>query len=528
MNIRRLITLMLIFVAITAVSFAADNSMIITQLNAKISQSQTRLQAVEKLSDGVARDLLAAREQLSYAAASEQTDKDDYARISGELDNALQSRYSDMDAVSRLQQQKNAAWQSYLQAQSAANMARGKVSALEKQRNDYDSERQRLAAEISSSRAQLFDIEYKTPVWVEGYGEAVMTKTISHADCENAAVQAARRDAIEKAGGIFVTSVTVVENNQVTRDEIKARINAVILKQDNSGSYGTPQYVVSGDYGKYIVKVRVFVQNTSDYNPYRPLASATVGGASGATGLPVNAGKTAPSNVLTQSTTGNNNYSQTDTKQGISPGTPAANQQTYARRYDERGWAGIGYGFSAAQDATITWKDFSNSAQYRASGFKSSGLSGLSGEIGYGLNEYFSLRAVMSLYNSTGQVVRNNNGSQEWVDNGTLSFMFVRLAGQVLAEYPLGAFRGYIGIGAGIVYDSVDVSNAYGVMSAELKNNQEITWYFPATVGLTYFLDKDWSVSGEYTFMNNADANANSGAALLPSSMATASLKLHF
>ncbi|MFA6075030.1 MAG: hypothetical protein WCV63_09335 [Negativicutes bacterium] len=165
MIFRRILPIaMVIISAISAVSSASDNLSAITQLNAKISQLQNRMQAVEKLNEGVVRDLLAANEQLSYAIANEQTDKNEYNKISGELDNALQSHYSDPAAVSRLQQQKNTEWQNYLQAQRESNTVRGKVSALEKQRNDYSSERQRLMTEINAAKAELFDIEFKTPV----------------------------------------------------------------------------------------------------------------------------------------------------------------------------------------------------------------------------------------------------------------------------------------------------------------------------------------------------------------------------
>ena len=251
-----------------SVGFAGASSQV-EQLYSKIHVSEQRIAVLDKLKDAASRDLLAANEQLGFAVADENMAREVYEKAASEFSNATQSHYSDQSAVSQLLKQKNGAWQKYLVAQQVSDSAQNKTVAFEKQLRDETAEISRLAVEINNSRADIFDIEFKQPVWIDGYGEAIMTRSTTHEQCENIAIQTARRDALEKAGGVFINSVTVISNNAVTKDEIRSQVNALILQQDTSGSYGKPQFQSNGDFGKYSVKVRLLVQNTSDYNPYR-------------------------------------------------------------------------------------------------------------------------------------------------------------------------------------------------------------------------------------------------------------------
>ncbi|MEI6287057.1 MAG: hypothetical protein WCP79_11190 [Bacillota bacterium] len=507
MKLWQILSIAILMLVFSTFSYAADNNAAITQLNAKISQSQTRLQAVEKLNDGIARDLLAANEQLSYAVANEQTGKNEYARISGELDNALRSHYSDPAAVSRLQQQKNAAWQVYLKEQSTTNTARGKVSALEKQRNDYDSERQRLMVDINNSKAELFDIEFKTPVWVEGYGEAVMTKTISHADCENVAVQTARRDALERAGLTFISSLTVVENNQVVKDEIKASIKAVILNQDFSSGYGTPKFEINSDYGKYTVKIRVQVQNTSDYNPYRNI----IAGNSYENTKPV----AVPVNIPVQSQA---------TGRIIQESAP--DNTLFSSRQRNDSWLGFGFGVIGGASSTINWTSPNDGTSNYANNFQRRELSGLALDGGVKFNNYFAARANFSYFASRGDVYAQYDTM--WLSNGSVDVAAYKIAAQLIAACPMGELVPYIGLGAGVNVTTTALAYTYGAQKSDLPNSGTTTFYLPISAGIEWVLIKDASVVADYTYNYNIGSSADQFAQLAPPSQISGWLRWYF
>jgi len=116
--------------------YAADN-VNIYELQSKIERDGKRMQSVEKLNDSAARELLAAREQLSYAVAEENIAKGGYDKATEDLNNATQSRYSAPETVNNLTQLRNSAWQNYSKAQTKSNSLRAKVAALEKQYGDY-------------------------------------------------------------------------------------------------------------------------------------------------------------------------------------------------------------------------------------------------------------------------------------------------------------------------------------------------------------------------------------------------------
>ncbi|MFA6076215.1 MAG: outer membrane beta-barrel protein [Negativicutes bacterium] len=487
----------LLILSCSVICLATDTTVEIAQLNAKLTQSGSQLQVVEKLNSGVTRDLLAANESLSNAVANEQTGKNEYDKASAELDNAMQSHYSDPVAVSRLQQQKNIAWQNYLQAQSDSNIARSKVSALEKQRNDYSSERQRLITEINAAKAELFDIEFKTPVWVDGYGEAVMTKTTSHADCENAAVQAARRDAIEKAGGIFISSVTVVENNQVTKDEIKARVHAEILRQDTSGNYGKTQFQPNGDYGKYCVSVRLLVQNTSDYNPYRNVAANS------------------PVVFPTQ-----NQVSGRAIEQPVQYNT----YDTSGRRIE--GWLGIGYGLIAGSNSTIYWTSPTAGNRSYANNFQRGELAGLALEGGVKFNDYFSARANFSYFASKGDVYAQYETM--WLSNGSINVDSYKIAAQLIAACPFGEIKPYIGFGAGANITTTVLANTYGTRNSDLPNSGTTALFFPISAGLEWMVAKDTGVVADYTYNYSVGTSADQFALLAPQSQLSCWLRWYF
>ncbi|MFA6075031.1 MAG: outer membrane beta-barrel protein [Negativicutes bacterium] len=333
-----------------------------------------------------------------------------------------------------------------------------------------------------------------------------MTKTISHADCENAAIQTARRDAIEKAGLVFINSVTVVENSQVVKDEIKASIKAVILNQDYTNGYGKPKYVANDDFGKYTVKVRVLVQNTSDYNPYRNIAAVNNYENTDATVVPFNIPVQASSGRTIQQPVSNNTLVNSN-----------------RRSFD--GWVGLGYGLISGSSSTIYWTSPVSGNRSYVNNFQRGELSGLALEGGINFNDYFGVRANFSYYESKGDIYSQSYNI--WLSNGSLNVSSYKIAAQLIAACTFDEIKPYIGVGAGANITATTLAN-YGSHSSDLPNTGSTSFYLPISAGVEWKFARDAGAVVDYTYNYDAVVSSDQFTQLAPQSQFSLCLRWYF
>ena len=156
-----------------------------------------------------------------------------------------------------------------IQAQVELQTSQNLQQELNDQLRMLQTQHRTLIERMNETRAQIFDLQFKTPLWVIGEGSATISDDRSPQQTRQLAIDYARRNALEKSAGLFVSSVTIVKDNQVVEDSIKTEVHAEILQEDTNNGYGKPVKIDDGDFGRYVVKVRLYVQNKSDYNPYR-------------------------------------------------------------------------------------------------------------------------------------------------------------------------------------------------------------------------------------------------------------------
>lgn len=135
--------------------------------------------------------------------------------------------------------------------------------------NNFQTQQTQQEKDLLTLTADIFDLNLRRPIWVEGFGESILDENTTMKDCEQRALDAALRDASEKGGKAVIESVTQVEMFQVLKDRIKQTIKVQVLEQDNSGDYGQVKRVIDGDIIKYQARVRVKVRSIDTYNPYR-------------------------------------------------------------------------------------------------------------------------------------------------------------------------------------------------------------------------------------------------------------------
>ncbi|MCX6640408.1 MAG: outer membrane beta-barrel protein [bacterium] len=165
---------------------------------------------------------------------------------------------------------------SYKTADQAARDAEAKQQLTENQKRDAqkkldDLARSKREAEIQilKIKADLFDQEIYTPVWSEGYGEAILSEDKSVKTCQTLALDYARQDAIDKGGKLILQSITVVENFELAQDIIKTEAKVRVVESDLSGDYGKVIRLDQGGMSKFTARVRLKLQSIDVANPYK-------------------------------------------------------------------------------------------------------------------------------------------------------------------------------------------------------------------------------------------------------------------
>jgi hypothetical protein len=189
--------------------------------------------------------------------------KDDYERASKDID------LISPDKLAELARTYQAANNELKVAQEEQKKAENEKVYLEKTFINLRSRKVQQEKELLAIKADIFDLDLRQPVWVEGSGESIQDGNKTPNECKKLALDAALQDALEKGGKAVIESVTKVEMFQVTKDEIKLTAKVQVLEQDTSGDYGTIKQVIVGDIIKYQAKVRIKVQSVDTYNPYR-------------------------------------------------------------------------------------------------------------------------------------------------------------------------------------------------------------------------------------------------------------------
>ncbi|MEI6287560.1 MAG: hypothetical protein WCP79_13735 [Bacillota bacterium] len=267
---RTFVAITLIFVLLSSLTALAQEPNQLSVLQADISNFVAKLAANNKDIENTdaqlhsrESDFASLKAQLSTAITDTDIAQTKYDRayynpdmFTDEVNNQL--RHSLIAAKDKVNQIKN----SISNARTEIAKLNSLILTLRAQNSEY-------RKHIQNAQAEMFDIQFKSPTWVEGYGESIMDENASVKSCRQLARLNAMRDATEKAGAMLISSTTVVQMNQVVKDEIKAKSQVQVLSEDVSESYGKAQQVSYGEYGKFVCKVRIQIQNTSSYNPYR-------------------------------------------------------------------------------------------------------------------------------------------------------------------------------------------------------------------------------------------------------------------
>jgi len=146
------------------------------------------------------------------------------------------------------------------------------------------SQKRDIEIQILGIEADIYDHEASSPLWTEGYGEAILEEGKKIEECKRLALMYARRDAMEKGGKMIVESLTnwervekISEDETATHDEyterfqqiIRSKAKVEVIDQDLSKSYGKVTKVNEDGLIKFTAKVRLQVKSIGDYNPHR-------------------------------------------------------------------------------------------------------------------------------------------------------------------------------------------------------------------------------------------------------------------
>ena len=109
--------------------------------------------------------------------------------------------------------------------------AQNKVASIEAALAGREREIKTLERQLAGARFERLRRELSQPTTVTvreemGCGELTVPA------CQQQALERARRSAIERGSAILVDSVTIVEDLQLTRDEIRARVRGVLTKEE--------------------------------------------------------------------------------------------------------------------------------------------------------------------------------------------------------------------------------------------------------------------------------------------------------
>ncbi|MFH1096568.1 MAG: hypothetical protein ABH886_04920 [Candidatus Desantisbacteria bacterium] len=179
---------------------------------------------------------LSSQQVYELAQRDVQQKKDDYLKAKDAYDRSYKN--SDMFNQDQLTQFVS----DYKNADKALKISEASLQEIksEKERIEgsliaLNKEKRAKEMEILGIQAELYDAELSKAVWVEGVGECIMDENKTMKQCEQLALEYARRDTVEKGGISLIESITEVKMFELTKDDIKKTAKVNIIDQDNSG-----------------------------------------------------------------------------------------------------------------------------------------------------------------------------------------------------------------------------------------------------------------------------------------------------
>ncbi len=242
----------------------------ISELQAQLSENANQMAALEAQLNLAQSNYQKAVQEYEQARTNSQTKKTAFEKARESYDRG--SKNVDLlsqDVLVQLLNEYKAADQAYRQAQDREKQAQINLNEQERQVAALKKSRSEKATRALEIKAELFDLEISTPVWAEGCGESLMDEDKTMKECQTLALEAAKRDALEKGGKMILEAVTQVDNFQLTSDQIKSHGSVRILDQDITGDFGQSKRIIQNEQIKYVARVRLKMQSVDTYNPYR-------------------------------------------------------------------------------------------------------------------------------------------------------------------------------------------------------------------------------------------------------------------
>jgi len=255
-----------LLVTLTSALFAQNE---ISQKRDLLGQKQNLLYITEQKISAARAGYATVKEALTTAERNQKDKQFDYTNKKNAFDRA--SKNVDLvsnEKINELSNEYKLADSELRQANDHLQQAKLKEQEASQKLDQASSEKTQVEKDILSLNADIFDIQLREPVWAIGEATCNLAEDETPDSCRKRALEAAQRDAMEKAGKMILESETIVRNYQLYLDEIRTHLKAQIMEQDNDPSYGIKREVL-GDNIRYVAKLRLKVQSVSLFNPYR-------------------------------------------------------------------------------------------------------------------------------------------------------------------------------------------------------------------------------------------------------------------
>ncbi|MEI6285318.1 MAG: hypothetical protein WCP79_02350 [Bacillota bacterium] len=491
-----LMILVILLTLATASVASADET---AQYQQKIDGYQQKINTATQEQTAAQGNLSRSTTDFENMKAKSQAADNTYTVLKKQFDAAVQNPDNmDVNKVASLSQQMKT-------AKETRDQLNVQLAQKEAEKNNYAGQVQRLTNDIQGYRtsmnnayADAFDYEFKKPQWVDGEAAVTISEDKSKNDCIKLATDYARRDAMERGGGMIISAVTETNMFEVTKDQVKTSVKVVILREDTSNGYGKPQIITKGDFQVVQLKVRLLVQNASGYNPYREKAIIPAAVAAAA---PVVAAVSGGNNV-------NNNYnnvinplnsniansSKTNSDNSIADYT--SGQSDDWNNIGIHAWLGLG-GYSNS----ISESNESGYIQNYTFSSKSTMSPGFNIEVG-AKTKYFGARIKYARASGSGTfTISNYSATYIYPTTSSASAFY----GQAMVIVPIGQFDAYGAIGYGANTGSMTI-NAPTPQSSTSDVN-----FIPISFGADWNFYKYLGLNLDCTIIHYTDqSNANS------------------
>ena len=150
--------------------------------------------------------------------------------------------------------------------------ATSQVTRLRATLDGYTDEINTLKRRVADAQFERLRAELSQPKTVTARGEVGCSEMTVSA-CQTAALEQARRRAVEQGTAVLVKGVTVVEDFQLTRDDIRSQVRGLIVNQEvlDKGWVGETSYF-------YEIRATVRGQVPDDWRPGVPSSAPAVRG----------------------------------------------------------------------------------------------------------------------------------------------------------------------------------------------------------------------------------------------------------